>query len=194
MAKQKVLIVDDGKVIRMQIREMLPHNTFDVLEAQDGIQGLNLIRRERPQLILLDCFMPRMNGWEVLEQLETDREVQATPLIVMSGRKAEIVDKIPNLEEHFEFIEKPFDQKALISAIRAAASKAKLRHQKLANRSQISDRNLGGSISHAAAEEIRELKAVVHALTQKNETLQAEINLLKKQVSQLMMFVKQRMS
>ncbi|MBW4619242.1 MAG: response regulator [Cyanosarcina radialis HA8281-LM2] len=192
MAKQKVLIVDDGKVIRMQIREMLPHNTFDVLEAQDGIQGLNLIRQERPHLILLDCFMPRMNGWEVLEQLETDREVQATPLIVMSGRKAEIVNKIPNLEEYFEFIEKPFDQKALISAIRAAASKAKLRHQKLANRS--SDRNLGGSIPHAAAEEIQQLKAVVQRLTQKNETMQGEIDLLKKQVSQLMMLVKQRMS
>jgi CheY-like chemotaxis protein len=54
MASQKVLIVDDGKTIRMQVREMLPKGTFEVLEAKDGLEGLNLIRQERPNLILLD--------------------------------------------------------------------------------------------------------------------------------------------
>jgi DNA-binding response OmpR family regulator len=193
MTKQKVLIIDDGKVIRMQIREMLPPNTFDVLEAKDGIEGLNLIRQERPHLILLDCFMPRMNGWEVLEQLGVDREIQTTPLIVMSGRKAEIVDKIPNLEEYFEFIEKPFDRKALILAIRAAASKAKLRPQKLANRSQLPNSASEPSIAKPATEEIEQLKAMVQALTQENQAMVAEIDLLKKQVGQILVFMKQKM-
>jgi DNA-binding response OmpR family regulator len=188
MASQKVLIIDDGKTIRMQIKDMLPSGNFQVLEAKDGMEGLSMIRQERPNLILLDCFMPRMNGWEVLDELDTEKELGAIPLIVMSGRKEEAKEKIPHLDEAFEFIEKPFDQKTLIAAIKSAVSKAKWRQQSSAS----SDRQTAGNTSQS--NEIERLKNTVNALMQQNMKLQSEVDLLKKQVNQVVAFIKQKMS
>jgi two-component system response regulator len=50
VATHKILVIDDSKVIRMRVREMLPAGNFEVLEAKDGIEGLNLIQQERPNL------------------------------------------------------------------------------------------------------------------------------------------------
>jgi CheY-like chemotaxis protein len=186
MASQKVLIIDDGKTIRMQIKDMLPSGNFQVLEAKDGMEGLSMIREERPNLILLDCFMPRMNGWEVLDELESQKELAGIPLIIMSGRKEEAKEKIPHLDEAFEFLEKPFDQKTLITAIKSAVSKAKWRQQNGGSNYQqamMSDRD-----SH----EINQLKATVNALVQKNIKLQSEVDGLKKQINQVIAYVKQR--
>ncbi|MBF2080297.1 MAG: response regulator, partial [Synechococcales cyanobacterium T60_A2020_003] len=61
MANQKILIVDDSKVIRMQVQEMLPKSNVEILEAKDGVEGMELVQQNHPNLILLDFFMPRMN-------------------------------------------------------------------------------------------------------------------------------------
>ena len=124
MASQKVLIVDDSRAIRLQIRDMLPQGNFDVLEAKDGVEGIDLIRNQQPNLILLDFFMPRMNGWEVIQQVKDQPTLKAIPIVVMSGRKEEVIEKVPELFDYFEFIEKPFEQHALVGAIRSAMMKA----------------------------------------------------------------------
>ena len=79
MANQKVLIVDDSKAIRMQVREMLPKGSFEVLEAADGMEGLEVINREALSLILIDFFMPRMNGWEVVQKLSDHPKFKNIP-------------------------------------------------------------------------------------------------------------------
>lgn len=164
MAGQKVLIIDDGKTIRMQVKEMLPKGAFEVLEAQDGVEGLNLIRQERPSLILLDFFMPRMNGWEVIEHLQTQPELKKIPLVIMSGRKEEVTAKIPNLSINFEFIEKPFEQKALINAVKAAMVKAKERQQPVANPPKPSVQEQATATPSVGIDEIKVLKAEITAL------------------------------
>ncbi|PSB05108.1 response regulator [Merismopedia glauca] len=187
MASQKVLIIDDGKTIRMQIKDMLPSGNFQVLEAKDGMEGLSMIREERPNLILLDCFMPRMNGWEVLDELEAQKDLVGIPLIIMSGRKEEAKDKIPHLDEAFEFLEKPFDQKTLIAAIKSAVAKAKWRQK---NGGSSYEQTVSSSQD---AKEINQLKATVNALVQQNIKLQSEVEQLKKQVNQIVTFIKQKM-
>ena len=60
VAGQKILVIDDSKVIRVRVREMLPQGNVEVLEAKDGEEGLKLIRQARPNLIMLDFLLPKV--------------------------------------------------------------------------------------------------------------------------------------
>ncbi len=194
MANQKVLIIDDGKTIRMQIREMLPKSTFEVLEAKDGLEGINMIKQEIPNLILLDFFMPKMNGWEVLEKMKENAEISDIPVVLMSGKKEEVLGKIPHLFEQYEFIEKPFDQKVLITAIKSAFVKAKERKQtpvKTVSKPVVTHSE---TIGVQSSDEIPGLKAEIKLLKDQNAKINQEIEALKKQMSQILTFVKQKLS
>ncbi|MEH2296183.1 response regulator [Nostoc sp.] len=126
MASNKILVIDDTTVVRVKVREMLPPGNFEVLEAKDGLEGLNFILQEKLSLIMLDFLLPKMSGWEVFQKVQADPELRKIPLVVMSGRKEEVTEKITEPFEYFEFLGKPFDQKQLISAIKLAMTKAKL--------------------------------------------------------------------
>lgn len=178
MTSHKILVVDDSKVIRMRVRDMLPDGDFEVLEAKDGVEGINLIRQERPNLIMLDFLLPKMSGWEVYQELQQQRELQRIPLVIMSGRKEEVTDKLQEPFEFFEFIEKPFEKGQLQEAIKLAIAKSKLPRLDAAYMEPI-----GGG---ADAAEIATLQAKV-------EQMQAEIDTLKKAVSQLVNFVKRKL-
>ncbi|HEY9704414.1 MAG TPA: response regulator, partial [Allocoleopsis sp.] len=183
MANQKVLIIDDGKTIRMQIREMLPQSTFEVLEAKDGLEGINMIKQEIPNLILLDFFMPKMNGWEVIEKMKDHAEISEIPLVLMSGKKEEVLDKIPHLFEQYEFLEKPFDQKILITAIKSAFVKAKERKQTPVKTISKPVVTHSGKIGVHSSDEIQGLKAEIKLLKDQNAKMHHEIESLKKQMS-----------
>lgn len=175
----KILVIDDSKVIRMRVRDMLPQGDFEVLEAGDGVEGLNLIRNQRPNLIMLDFLMPRMSGWEVFQEMQNHPELRSIPLVVMSGRKEEVTEKLSEPFEFFEFIEKPFEQKELLEAIKSAMIKVR-------RLPAVSPVNLsaGAFDANAAAE--------IQALNNKVATMQAEINLLKKQLVQVVTFLKNK--
>lgn len=179
MASHKILVIDDSRVIRNMVRDMLPKGNFQVLEAKDGVEGLNCIRQERPNLIMLDFLLPRMSGWEVFQQIQSHTDLQTIPLVLMSGRREEVAEKIPEPFEYFEFIEKPFEQKELIEAIKAAMAKARLPRPK--------------AVGAAATATATTSSADVDALNQKVQKMQAEIDALKKQMAQLLAFVKQKL-
>ncbi|WP_084782083.1 response regulator [Leptolyngbya sp. O-77] len=105
MASLKILIVDDSKTIRMQVRDMLPRGSYEVIEARDGVEGLHVIRQERPNLVLLDFFMPRMNGWEVVQTIQADppAEVDSDCDDVGSARRCG-KKPCPELFDYFEFV------------------------------------------------------------------------------------------
>lgn len=128
MASNKILVIDDSGVIRKTVKDMLPPGKFELIEAKDGVEGLNLIRKERPSLslIMLDFILPKLSGWEVYQEIQKQYEFRKIPLVVMSGRKEEVTAKIQEPFKYFEFIPKPFDQKQLIAAIQSAMKKAKL--------------------------------------------------------------------
>ncbi len=171
MATHKVLVIDDSKVIRMKVRDMLPQGNFEILEAADGTSGLNLIHQERPSLIMLDFLLPRMSGYEVFQRLQENPELQGIPLVLMSGRREEVTEKIQEPFEYFEFIEKPFEQRELVSAIKEAMLKAKKRPQAVAATSPVA----------AAAAVSNSSRGDVAALS-------ARVDELQKQVKQLLMF------
>ena len=181
MANQKILVIDDGKTIRMQVRDMLPQGSFEFLEAKDGVEGLDLIREVRPNIVLLDFFMPRMNGWEVLEQMQAQPELQNIPLVLMSGRKEEVIEKVPDVFERFEFIEKPFEQKALIGALRAAIAKSRAPKPAAAPK-----HSPNTSATTTTTPDIPALNA-------KLDQMQTDIDSLKKQLAQITGFIKQKL-
>jgi DNA-binding response OmpR family regulator len=174
----KVLVIDDSAAIRVMVREWLPKGNFEVLEAKDGVQGINLIRQERPTLIMLDFLLPRMSGWEVYQQIQENPELQTIPLVLMSGRKEEVTEKLQEPFEFFEFIQKPFDQRILIEAIKTAMSKSKRRPAREVAAAA------GGSATSGAE---------VAALQAKMVKMQAEIDALKKQQAQILAFIKQKL-
>lgn len=184
MANQKILVIDDGKSIRMQVRDMLPQ-TFEFLEAKDGVEGLDLIRQARPHIVLLDFFMPRMNGWEVLEHIQAQPELLNIPLVVMSGRKEEVVAKVPDLFDRFEFIEKPFEQKALIGAVRSAIAKSKTQKPAAQKPTAITTKTATVPTYTASAS--------LQPLHQKVDQMQADIDGIKKQVAQITALIKQKL-
>lgn len=183
MASHKVLVIDDSAVIRNMVRDMLPKGNFDVLEAKDGVQGINLVRQERPTLIMLDFLLPRMSGWEVYQQIQAQPDLQSIPLVLMSGRKEEVTEKLQEPFEYFEFVQKPFDQKQLIEAIKAAMSKAKRRPAAVAT----------PAAAPAAAPATGDASGEVAALKAQVAKLQAEVEALKKQQAQILTFIKSKL-
>lgn len=191
VATHKILVIDDSRVIRMRVQDMLPDGNFQVLEAKDGVEGLNLIRQEKPNLIMLDFLLPRMSGWDVFQEIQAKAELRA-PLVLMSGRKEEVTEKIPEPFEYFEFIEKPFEKKELIEAIKLAMAKFKSwpAPEGAEDFATGDMQSTGGGVD----------SAVVQALEGKIESMQNEINglkhdtaQLKKQLAQLLTFIKQKL-
>jgi DNA-binding response OmpR family regulator len=183
VAAHKILVIDDSNVIRNMVRDMLPKGNFEVLEAKDGVQGLNLIQQERPNLIMLDFLLPRMSGWDVFQRIQESHELRSIPLVLMSGRKEEVTEKLQEPFEFFEFVQKPFDQKELIDAIKTAMAKAKRRPAVVAP----------AATATAPATASATGAADVQALTEKVAKMQAEIDGLKKQIAQILAFIKQKM-
>ncbi len=125
MANSKILVIDDSRVIRKTVKDMLPEGDFEVIEAKDGVEGINLVNELHPSLIMLDFILPKMSGWEVFQQIQSHPELQKIPLVLMSGRREEVTNKIAEPFEYFEFVEKPFDKISLAQAIKDAMAKAK---------------------------------------------------------------------
>ena len=181
MATNKILVIDDSRVIRVRVKEMLPPGNFEVLEAKDGLEGLNLIRQERPNLIMLDFLLPKLSGWEVFQEIQADADLQKIPLVLMSGRKEEVVEKIHEPFEYFEFIPKPFEQKELVGAIKSAMIKARLpRKQAEVNATTQLVATKTGS-------------AEIQALNEKVVKMQLEIDTLKQQMAQVIKLVQQKL-
>lgn len=182
MATHKILVIDDSRVIRNMVRDMLPKGNFQVLEAKDGIEGLSTIHQEHPNLIMLDFLLPRMSGWEVFQQIQAKADLRA-PLVLMSGRKEEVTEKIPEPFEYFEFIEKPFEQKELFDAIKSAMQKFKKWPQPVDVSSPVAP--LTTPSTSAGTD--------VEALKQQVDRLQTEVDTVKKQMAQLLAFVRQKL-
>lgn len=179
MAQQKILVIDDSKVIRIRVREMLPTGNFQVLEAQDGLEGLSLIKKENPNLIMLDFLLPKMSGWEVFQEIQKSPTLQKIPLVLMSGRKEEVTEKIHEPFQYFSFVEKPFEKNQLVAAIKDAMQKSKLPREAIAAPTPVAAPTASNTV------EVAELHAKV-------DKLQAEVEALKKQLIQLATFVKQK--
>lgn len=113
---KKVLVVDDEKNIVDIISFNLKKEGYEVLRAENGEDGLQIILSENPDLILLDVMMPKMDGYEVCRKV---REKVNTPIIMLTAR-AEEVDKVLGLELGADdYVTKPFGVRELMARVKA---------------------------------------------------------------------------
>lgn len=107
--QKKVLTIDDEPSVRLLIRTALQHERgIEILEAGDGVEGLEAIRRARPDLVLLDVVMPRLDGIKMLLTLRAEPEIADTPVILLTGYKDQ-EKLLPLLEQkQTDFLAKPF--------------------------------------------------------------------------------------
>ena len=189
MAAHKILVIDDSRVIRNMVRDMLPTANFEVVEAADGIKGLEMVQQQKPWMIMLDFLLPRMSGFEVYEALQQSPELSRIPLVLMSGRKEEVTSKIsePFEEKYIVFIEKPFEQKQLITAIKRAMILAQKRPPVSLN----SNGNLSSdAVTHKDIDD--NLVKRIQDLEEKQKLLEQQLSTQQKQFKQLVDFIKKK--
>ena len=113
----RVLVVDDDPVILKLLQVNFEMEGFSVLTAGDGVEGLSAAREERPDVIVTDVMMPRMNGIELVTALEADEVTRAIPVILLSAR-AQAADIVHGLEAGADdYITKPFEPLELVDRV-----------------------------------------------------------------------------
>jgi DNA-binding response OmpR family regulator len=121
--KKKVVCVEDESEIIDLIRLILGRKGFDLTGATGGLEGLETIRRVKPDLVLLDLMMPDMDGWEVYQQMKADPELKNIPVIVVTA-KAQSIDKILGLHiaKVDDYVTKPFGPQELLQSVERVLS------------------------------------------------------------------------
>lgn len=117
MDTKKILIIEDEPNIRELILYNLKTNGYEGIAAEDGIMGITMVHREKPDLILLDIMLPGKNGYEICRELRD--EGNNTPIIMITA-KTEETDKVMGLEYGADdYISKPFGIREMMARIKA---------------------------------------------------------------------------
>lgn len=116
-AKRVVCIEDEPEMIDL-VRLILGRKGFNVIGANGGIEGLETVRKELPDLVLLDLMMPDMDGWEVYQQMKADEGLRDIPVVVVTA-KAQSIDKVLGLHiaKVDDYITKPFGPQELLESV-----------------------------------------------------------------------------
>lgn len=118
LQKKRVLVVDDERHIVRLVQVNLERQGYDVLTAYDGVECLEKAKSEKPDLIVLDVMMPRMDGFEALQRLKTDPETSYIPVIMLTAR-AQDRDVLQGYQYGADlYLTKPFSPLELISLVK----------------------------------------------------------------------------
>jgi twitching motility two-component system response regulator PilH len=115
---KKIIIVEDEEILRNLLEKKLSAEGYSVETAENGEEGLSKIRANRPDLILLDVIMPKMGGFEMLEEMQKDESIKGIPVIVVSnsGQPVEI-DRAQNLGATDWLVKTEFDPQEVIDKV-----------------------------------------------------------------------------
>ena len=126
MAKEikRILCIEDEPDMIELIRLILTRHGFEVSGANGGIEGVQKIQEEIPDLVLLDIMMPDLDGWEVYQQIKADEKTKNIPVIVVTA-KAQNIDKVLGLHiaKVDDYISKPFTPDSLLESIEKVFAK-----------------------------------------------------------------------
>ena len=124
MTKHRVLIIEDEPNIVLSLEFLLQREGYETVAAADGEEGLVLVRRWRPDVVLLDVMMPTRNGYEICQVIKSDPELRPIPIIMVSAKGQE-VEVLKGLELGASaYITKPFGNAEILEAIRAVLPRA----------------------------------------------------------------------
>lgn len=119
MAKQTILVVDDEQDLLDLIEYNLKKEGFKVLKAENGEEGITVAKEHKPDLILLDIMMPKMDGLEAVEVMRKDEALKRTPIIFLTARGDEKTEVEGLNKGGDDFITKPISTTKLVSRIKA---------------------------------------------------------------------------
>ncbi len=123
--KFKVTVIDDEKALVKIVKDFLEPRNFQVSFAYDGRSGLDIVKKEKPDVVILDISMPVVDGRDLLVSLKKDSNTKNIPVIVLTG-KEDKYDRSYILElGAYEFIPKPFDGQVLLRQIKNVLEKEK---------------------------------------------------------------------
>ena len=119
---QTILTVDDSRTMRDMLRMALVEAGFNVLQAEDGVHGLEVLQTSTPDVIVTDINMPRMDGFGFIEAVRKDNRYRAVPILVLTT-ESDAAKKMRAKEAGATgWIVKPFEPTKLIAAIRRVAA------------------------------------------------------------------------
>jgi len=122
--KQTILVVDDEKELAALVSLHMKMAGFEVLTAANGEKALELSREEKPDLIILDLMLPKIDGWEVCEQLRQDAVTKDIPVIMLTAR-TQIEDKLKGFEAGADdYVTKPFSPRELVARVKRVLARA----------------------------------------------------------------------
>ncbi|MGN0553306.1 MAG: response regulator transcription factor [Oscillospiraceae bacterium] len=123
---QRILVVDDEKMIRNVIKEYAEFDGFEVAEADDGMEAVEICRREDFDLIIMDIMMPRLDGYSAIKEIRKTKQI---PVIMLSARGEEY-DKLFGFEIGVDdYVVKPFSPKELLARVKAVLKRAAAKEQ-----------------------------------------------------------------
>src|SRR3989338_3703488 len=122
--KKKILVVDDEKDLSALVSLHMKMAGFEVLTANNGEKALDLSREEKPDLIILDLMLPKIDGWQVCEQLRQNAATKDIPVIMLTAR-TQIEDKLKGFEAGADdYVTKPFSPRELVARVKRVLARA----------------------------------------------------------------------
>jgi two-component system response regulator MprA len=113
----KILVVDDDRSVRDTLRQSLTFNGYDVVQATDGEEAQTLIRKENPDLVIMDGILPKVDGLEILRSL---RGSGSEVLVLMLSQKSDVADRVAGLDAGADdYLAKPFALEELLARVRS---------------------------------------------------------------------------
>lgn len=121
---KRILVVDDEEDIRMVVKDVLENSGFSVYTVPGGKEALNVLKKEKFDLVLIDFFMPEMSGRELLKKIREDQNLKQTKcaMITVASFSDHGTDKLEKLDVD-DYIKKPFDNDDLIKRVNKILSK-----------------------------------------------------------------------
>ena len=115
---KRILIVDDTKDIIKLVKMYLEHYHYEVITAYDGQEGLDKARTDRPDLIILDLMLPKINGYKICGLLKRDKKYAKIPIILFTAKTQEKDIKLGEEVGADTYLTKPFEPEVLLSKIK----------------------------------------------------------------------------
>ncbi len=118
MNRKKILLVDDSSTVLLMVKTILSRRPYDTVTAADGQEGIEKAVSERPDLILMDVMMPRMDGFEACRRLRASAETREIPIIMVTTR-----GEMQSVQAGYEsgcsdYVTKPIDARELLEKVR----------------------------------------------------------------------------
>ena len=122
MTQPTILTVDDSRTMRDMLRLALADAGYRVVQAVDGVHGLEVLSSERPNVIITDINMPRLDGFGFIEQVRTDSRFLGVPILVLTTESSADKKSLARRAGATGWIVKPFDSMKLVDVVRRVSA------------------------------------------------------------------------